>query len=230
MVHRVRSYLFKAENARIGGGDRGAMRVEQPKQLSTPSRKLGHGSHGLARRKEETVDPGVLRIRGNLCHPRPRHLSLFNAQTRQTDICRSLNSQRPPMPALQVRQIDHVTFVVQSLERSRAFYVDLLGMQPVPRPNFSFPGLWFQVGSTQIHLILEHHDCGPATVFVPENCSISRTRHIAFEVASAAEAVRVLAEHDIEIVAGPKARPDGPTQLYVFDPDRNLIELFSYGP
>jgi len=134
------------------------------------------------------------------------------------------------MAALQVRQIDHVTFVVQNLERSQQFYVDLLGMQLAPRPNFSFPGLWFQAGSTQIHLILESPESGPATPFVPENCSISRTRHIAFEVASAAQAVQILTEHRIEIVAGPKARPDGPTQLYVFDPDRNLVELFSYGP
>ena len=134
------------------------------------------------------------------------------------------------MPALQVRQIDHVTFVVQNLERSREFYVDLLGMEAVPRPNFSFPGLWFQAGSTQVHLILESPDSGPANVFIPENCSISRTRHIAFEVADAAAAVRVLAERQIEIVAGPKTRPDGPTQLYVFDPDRNLVELFSHGP
>jgi len=133
------------------------------------------------------------------------------------------------MPALQVRQIDHVTFVVQNLERSREFYVDLLGMQVVARPNFSFPGLWFQAGSTQIHLILESPDSGPAGVFIPENCSISRTRHIAFEVADAAAAVRVLTERQIEIVAGPKARPDGPTQLYIFDPDRNLVELFSCG-
>lgn len=134
------------------------------------------------------------------------------------------------MPALQVRQIDHVTFVVHSLEQSRAFYVDLLGMAEVPRPGFSFPGLWFQAGSTQIHLILEGLDSGSAKTVIPENRSLSRTRHIAFEVASAAEAVQVLAEHRVEVVAGPKARPDGPTQLYVFDPDRNLIELFSYGP
>ena len=135
-----------------------------------------------------------------------------------------------PMPALQVRQIDHVTFVVRDLERSRAFYADLLGMTEVPRPGFQFPGLWFQAGSSQIHLILESQDSGPATVFIPEKCSISRTRHVAFEVASAAEAVRILGEQHIEIVAGPKARPDGPTQLYVFDPDRNLVELFSVGP
>ena len=134
------------------------------------------------------------------------------------------------MSALQVRQIDHVTFVVHSLEQSRGFYKDLLGMAEVPRPGFSFPGLWFQAGSTQIHLILEGLDSGSAKSVIPEHRSISRTRHIAFEVASAAEAVRILAEHHIEIVAGPKSRPDGPTQLYVFDPDRNLIELFSYGP
>ena len=134
------------------------------------------------------------------------------------------------MPALQVRQIDHVTFVVRDLERSRAFYGDLLGMTEVPRPGFQFPGLWFQAGSTQIHLILESADSGPATVFIPENCSISRTRHVAFEVASAAAAVRILGEQHVEIVAGPKARPDGPTQLYIFDPDRNLVELFSVGP
>ena len=134
------------------------------------------------------------------------------------------------MPALQVRQIDHVTFVVKDLSRSREFYVDLLGMQDAERPAFSFPGLWFQAGSTLIHLILENHDSGPATVFVPENCSISRTRHVAFEIPSAAAALPILAERGVEIVAGPKYRPDGPTQLYVFDPDRNLIELFSYGP
>lgn len=134
------------------------------------------------------------------------------------------------MPALQVRQIDHVTFVVKDLARSRTFYVDLLGMQDAARPAFSFPGLWFQAGSTLVHLILESPDSGPATVFIPENCSISRTRHVAFEIPSATEAVPILQQHGVEIVAGPKFRPDGPTQLYVFDPDRNLIELFSYGP
>ena len=110
-----------------------------------------------------------------------------------------------------------------------AFWVDGVWMRLVPRPAFSFPGLWFQAGSTQIHLILESPESGPGGAFVPEDCSISRTRHIAFEVASAAEAVTILQQHQVEIVAGPKARPDGPTQLYVFDPDQNLVELFSYG-
>ena len=128
---------------------------------------------------------------------------------------------------IQVKRIDHVTVVVKDLQRSREFYVDALGMQPVPRPNFSFEGLWFQAGTTQIHLILEHDESGPAQVFVPEQCSISRTRHFAFEVADALSARERLQELGIPIVAGPKSRPDGPTQLYVMDPDDNLVELFS---
>lgn len=129
--------------------------------------------------------------------------------------------------AIQVRQIDHVTLVVKDLEVSRKFYVNVLGMEEVPRPGFRFPGLWFQAGSTQIHLIGEHDESGPAKVFVPEECSISRTRHFAFEVDDALAAKAELDQLGIEIVAGPKSRPDGPTQMYVMDPDRNLVELFS---
>jgi len=129
---------------------------------------------------------------------------------------------------IQVKRIDHVTLVVKDLETSRKFYVDLLGMEEVHRPNFLFAGSWFQAGTTQIHLILEHDESGPASVFLPEECSISRTRHFAFEVDDAMAAKAVLDEQGIEIVAGPKSRPDGPTQLYIFDPDQNLVELYSY--
>ena len=126
-----------------------------------------------------------------------------------------------------VKQIDHVTFVVADLERSRAFYEDVLGMQPAPRPAFNFKGLWFAAGNTYVHLILEHDESGPAGASIPEKCSLSRTRHLAFEVASARETIDLLGEHGVPIVSGPKNRPDGPIQMYVFDPDRNLIELFS---
>lgn len=128
---------------------------------------------------------------------------------------------------IRVKQIDHVTVVVRSLNKSRAFYVDVLGMQEVLRPGFRFPGLWFQAGATQIHLIEEHPESGPAEVFVPEECEISRTHHFAFEVDDALAATERLKELGIPIAAGPKQRPDGPTQVYVMDPDRYLVELFS---
>src|SRR5262249_50070306 len=57
----------------------------------------------------------------------------------------------PASTGIRVKSIDHVTLVVKDLERSRRFYVDVLGMREVPRPAFSFTGLWFQAGKTQIH-------------------------------------------------------------------------------
>jgi catechol 2,3-dioxygenase-like lactoylglutathione lyase family enzyme len=134
----------------------------------------------------------------------------------------------PAIPPLQVRQIDHVTIVVKDLQISRQFYVDVLGMRAVDRPAFSFPGLWFQSGSTQVHLILEHAESGPASVTIPERCEISRTRHFAFEVEDAEAALTRLARLGVPLAAGPKQRPDGPTQFYITDPDGNLVELFSY--
>src|SRR5262245_26528816 len=57
---------------------------------------------------------------------------------------------------LRVKTLDHVTIVVKDLEKSRRFYVDVLGMRETRRPAFSFDGLWFQAGATQIHLIKEY--------------------------------------------------------------------------
>ena len=46
--------------------------------------------------------------------------------------------------------IDDRTIVVNDLDRSRAFYRDLLGMTQVERPDFGFPGYWFQAGTTGV--------------------------------------------------------------------------------
>jgi catechol 2,3-dioxygenase-like lactoylglutathione lyase family enzyme len=130
--------------------------------------------------------------------------------------------------ALHVRTLDHVTLVVKDLERSRDFYVDILGMEQMDRPSFSFAGTWFQAGKTQIHLILEHPESGAAGVFYsPSLLAMSRTNHFAFEVDDALSAAEFLRQHNIEIVSGPKPRPDGYVQLFVTDPDGHVIELCS---
>jgi len=128
----------------------------------------------------------------------------------------------------EVRSIDHVTLVVADLERSRAFYVDLLGMQSIARPPFSFNGLWFQAGATQIHLILEHAESGPAGNLEPRDRLGMRSHHLAFEVADATSAVAWLRECGVPVVAGPKFRPDGAVQTFVTDPDGHLVELTTF--
>jgi catechol 2,3-dioxygenase-like lactoylglutathione lyase family enzyme len=129
--------------------------------------------------------------------------------------------------AIVVKSIDHVTLVVKDLERSRHFYVDVLGMRSVKRPGFHFPGSWFQAGSTQIHLILEHEESGAAGNRVPDQLTASRTHHCAFEVDDAHAAGARLKELGIPISSGPKERPDGAVQVFVPDPDGYVVELCS---
>ena len=98
-----------------------------------------------------------------------------------------------------VRTLDHVTVVVGDLEASRTFYVDVLGMQEVPRPAFSFDGLWFQSGPTQIHLILEHDGSGPAGNLVPSEQRGARTHHFAFQVDDAHACAIISHTHTIVV-------------------------------
>jgi catechol 2,3-dioxygenase-like lactoylglutathione lyase family enzyme/uncharacterized protein YunC (DUF1805 family) len=128
---------------------------------------------------------------------------------------------------LSVKTLDHVTIVVKDLERSRRFYVDGLGMREVPRPAFSFAGSWFQAGTTQVHLILEFAESGPAGNLVPEPLRSSRTHHFAFLVDDAEAAVPHLKKLQIPILGGPKPRPDGYLQVFITDPDGHVVELCS---
>ncbi|MFO0918129.1 MAG: VOC family protein [Planctomycetaceae bacterium] len=125
---------------------------------------------------------------------------------------------------LTVKSLDHVTLVVKDLARTREFYVGVLGMRHVPRPNFSFAGDWYQAGDTQIHIILEAESTGPAGTGQEPH---SRGRHFAFLVENAEAAHRQLLEHGIAIVSPPKLRPDGAVQVFIHDPDGHLVELCS---
>jgi catechol 2,3-dioxygenase-like lactoylglutathione lyase family enzyme/uncharacterized protein YunC (DUF1805 family) len=137
----------------------------------------------------------------------------------------------PPVPpGIRVKDIDHVTLVVKDLERSRGFYVGVLGMREVPRPAFSFAGSWFQAGRTQVHLILEYDGSGPAGNLAPEDKRHMRSQHVAFAVDHAAAAVSELAARGVTVIAGPKPRPDGYVQVFVHDPDGHVVELCSPPP
>lgn len=126
--------------------------------------------------------------------------------------------------SIQVKHIDHVTIVVKDLNRSRDFYVGLLGMQEVPRPGFTFAGLWFQAGATLLHLIEEHDESGLAGTDVARSGN-SRCQHFAFEVADARAAADHIRSRGMELVSEPKLRPDGAVQMFLEDPDGHLIEL-----
>ncbi len=169
--------------------------------------------------------------------PRAAGYGIRTGMTGREAVERMLQSQAPAAadtaatdtaaPVPRVRTLDHVTLVVKHLERSRQFYVDVLGMRQVPRPPFSFDGLWFQAGATQVHLILEHEQSGPGGNLVPEARRTSRSHHLAFAVDDAAAFADYLRGLGHQLVAGPAPRPDGHVQTFVSDPDGHVVELCS---
>lgn len=133
-------------------------------------------------------------------------------------------------PPIQVQGIDHVTLVVGDLERSRAFYCDVLGMELTERPDFPFAGLWFQAGETQIHLILGNETAAePGYPNLTEQTQAGVAHHFAFRVRDAHESAEKLEGLGVRIMGGPRPRPDGAIQLWFYDPDGHVVEVF-HGP
>ena len=129
---------------------------------------------------------------------------------------------------IRVSGIDHVTIVVEDLQRSRAFYRDLLGMDEIERPDFGFPGFWFQAGQTQVHLIIKQEGSSvPGCGLDPDQVGAGLTHHFAFEVENARSAFEVLEAAGVRIQGGPARRPDGCTQVWFYDPDGHCVEVFS---
>ena len=128
---------------------------------------------------------------------------------------------------IRVKTLDHVTIVVSDLERSTRFYTEVIGMRQVERPDFGFPGRWFQAGDTQIHMNLETENAGKAGFPFQRAKSLASGFHYAFEVDDCAAAIARIEELGISIADGPRSRPDGARQFYIYDPDGHLVELFS---
>ena len=117
------------------------------------------------------------------------------------------------------RRLSHVSFAVRDVERSLRFYRDLLGLQPVPRPDFGFPGAWLAAGDLQVHLIEvpAGTDVGsPTPVLTPI------ANHTAFVVADHAATIERLRAHGLQVVDG-----GAMGQSWVQDPDGNVIEFIA---
>jgi len=118
-------------------------------------------------------------------------------------------------------QLNHVALHVADVERSAAFYRDVLRLEPIPRPAFSFPGAWFRLGADQeLHLIGER---------TQEVISHNRGNHFALLVDDFDAWEKYLTEHKVNS-APRRTRPDGALQLYVIDPDGHYVELCTLPP
>lgn len=117
-------------------------------------------------------------------------------------------------------QINHVSVNALDLQESVDFYVELLGAEPIPTPNFGIPVQWLALGDTQLHLFerdiqpTSHHHLG-ITVDDVEPVYRAAERRGAFDR-------RAFGNHLVEL-------PGDVVQLYIRDPAGNLVELDHHG-
>jgi catechol 2,3-dioxygenase-like lactoylglutathione lyase family enzyme len=117
-------------------------------------------------------------------------------------------------------RINHVSINARDLSESVDFYVDLLGAEPIPTPNFGIPVQWLALGRTQLHLFerelqpSSHHHLG-ITVDDLEAVYRAAERRQAFDH-------QAFGNHLVEL-------PGDVVQLYVRDPAGNLVELDQHG-
>ncbi|SDD31263.1 Glyoxalase-like domain-containing protein [Paenibacillus sp. UNCCL117] len=120
---------------------------------------------------------------------------------------------------IEFEHLHHVSLAVRELERSRVFYTQVLGLQEIARPPFTSKGLWYAVGTQQLHL-LEN----PTGETLRESGINTVDGHFAIWVKSYSGTVAWLEAASVPY----EARPDsvaGFAQIYVLDPDLNVIEF-----
>jgi len=122
---------------------------------------------------------------------------------------------------VQVRKLNHAVLRVRDLERSLAFYADVLGFEPIARAG-NMMAFMRAPGSEN------HHDLGLARVGAnapPPNESGVGLMHLAWEV-DEIEALREAAEKLQRYGTISGASDHGATKsIYGYDPDGNEFEI-----
>ena len=139
---------------------------------------------------------------------------------------------------LKIETVHHVSLPASDLERSTKFYEGVLGLEPMDRPEFDFDGRWYKVGDRSLHLIVPKDSEDPT--FRQDKPIDSHDAHFAIRVGSYAAAVahleskgfrrstdrnpRPTSDNPLPMRLSPTG-PAGFPQIYVLDPDHNVIEI-----
>jgi glyoxylase I family protein len=106
--------------------------------------------------------------------------------------------------------VHHVSICVTDAESGLAFYRDVMGCTPLPRPDLG-PGHWLDAGGQQVHL-MQSEEAPP------------RSNHFAFRVEDLDAAVADLRAQGIDVHPIPHIAGAG-HQAFLHDPFGNFLEL-----
>jgi catechol 2,3-dioxygenase-like lactoylglutathione lyase family enzyme len=126
--------------------------------------------------------------------------------------------------------LHHVLVATRDIEKSRAFYRDVLELREIQRPAFAFPGAWFQFGGGQ-HLHIAVYD---QATMRGERALDTTDVHFALGMTSFEKTTAWLKSKGYSEDL-PEDHPNrmvlrgdsivGRPQIYIMDPDHNIIEF-----
>ena len=119
-----------------------------------------------------------------------------------------------------ILEVEHINVTTSNLEKTRRFYVEVLGMREGMRPPFSRPGAWMYLGDrAMVHI---------STGRVPTSQSSDAFDHIAFKANDLISTRALLKRHGVEFKEF--SVPDRELhQLFLRDPEGMQIELLFSG-
>ena len=123
--------------------------------------------------------------------------------------------------------LQHFTIEPQDLERSKDFYVDVLGLEVGNRPPVHFPGYWlYSGGVATVHLMGTRKPREGIVVRGTEKKyeDTGRLDHIAFAATDVAAVRERLKASNVSFREQIVPRT-GETQIFLYDPDGVGVEL-----
>ena len=112
--------------------------------------------------------------------------------------------------------MNHFTVLSSDLDRSKKFYIDVLGLQEGYRPPFAFPGAWlYSDGQAILHIMAGKPMPSVASGVID---------HMAFTASNLQETVNTLKRHHIQYDLH-RLKGLDIWQLFCHDPDGARVEL-----
>jgi catechol 2,3-dioxygenase-like lactoylglutathione lyase family enzyme len=126
-----------------------------------------------------------------------------------------------------ITHMQHYMVLSKDLEKTRAFYCDVLGLKVGPRPPFDFEGFWIYTGDVAaVHVAGQssYEDTGRLKDSGAARNGSGSVDHIAFAANDYDELIASFNRHGVKYRATTVPGSDL-RQLFVFDPDGIQIEI-----
>jgi catechol 2,3-dioxygenase-like lactoylglutathione lyase family enzyme len=117
---------------------------------------------------------------------------------------------------MNVSGMNHFTVLTDDVERTVAFYRDMMGLHSGYRPPLTFPGAWLYAGDAPIlHVVggREREALKPGVI-----------DHMAFSASGLRETLARLTQHDVHYACRQQAQ-SGVWQVFFSDPNGARVEL-----